>query len=713
MARAEHSNALLSAWREVAQEEFPLWLQAFRTMAAMLLALAIAFRLDLSSPSSAAVTVAVISLPQSGMVLEKSFYRLLATFGGGLVTLLLIAVFAQQRDLFIVMVALWIGVCAALSAWYRNFQSYGWALAGYTACLIGFPAYEHADNAFAIVVDRVSIVALGILCGGVVNATLFPHTSSSSLVQSVRRSFRDFVGAAQSALRGYASHRELHQAQRRFLFDILALESTRASSFFEDPESRVRTPRLRRFISQYMVAATTAHAINRLREDLAARDLQRVLQALEPLHEEFLRSLHTESAQPPAAAVEAVVVVGQLQALLQRWDEHALAARERLAVDASAAQRDELDSALNILREFVEEARDFAETYAELRAPSSALDRIAAAAPAVRADHLSALIAGARAALTLIALCVFWIVSGWPDGFSAALLGAVACTLFVNAPAPANSVWQMVRGFMLGFVAAFVCFTFVLPALDGLTLLIAGLTPFLMVGTYLLARPQTAGLGAGYCMMFLVSLSITANMQYDIVALLNGGVAQIVGVMVAAVAFAIVFPANTAWHNRRIEKTLWRELAVARRQPLAGLRHRFESGVRDLGLQYLNLARSDDERRRRLAVCMTLLEAGRALLALRACLQQLPANALAAAIERQLDALTAALVTTSAAAVPASTAALQHLLQYGDDPALELSPSQRGALRTALQMLSLAVRERGEQLRLAATAAEPEVADAA
>ncbi len=711
------ATRIASAVYAAVQAESTAWLAAVRTLVAMLLALGIAFRLDLSSPSSAAVTVAVISLPQAGMVLEKSFYRLLATLLGGLITLIFVGVFAQQRDLFIVALALWVGGCAAASAWFRNFQSYGLALAGYTACLIGFPAFDHAEHAFDIVVDRVSIVTLGVLCGGVVNATLFPRSSAASLVLSVRGTFRDFVGFVQSTVNGYADRADLRATQLKFLQDIVALESARASSFFEDPEARVRTPRLRRFISQFMVASTTAHAINRLRVDFAAVGMGPVLTALEPLHIAFTRALHMPSGTPPTAAVEAQVIVVQLDALLTDWAAQADAARALLPHAASVPLCIELDSALMILREFIEEARDFAETYAELRAPHSRLRRAAGSAAVVRADPVLAMIAGLRTAIALIAMSTFWIVSGWNDGYAATLLAAVACTLFVNAPSPAAAVWQMVKGFVLGFAASIACFTWVLPALDGFILMAAGLSPFLLIGTYLMSRPSTMGLGSGYCLMFLVSLSITGSMQYDIVGLLNGGVAQIIGVAVAAIAFSVLFPANVAWHVRRIETTLWRELAIARHQPLPDLRHRFESGVRHMALQFINLATSDAQRRERVIASMIVLEAGRSVIQLRHLLSEPLLAEFRTEIVALLDALVHAFARAPSPSSSAALGAITHrvaLLQMALQISLtaQAQPAQI-ELRTALQLLHLALRERCDQLAIRFDPAAKELSDAA
>ena len=88
-------------WKQWVRRTALDWLFVVRTLAGALLALAIALRLDLSSPGSAAVTVAIIALPQTGMVLEKSFYRFLGTLLGAIVTLCLVAVLAQHQYAFI------------------------------------------------------------------------------------------------------------------------------------------------------------------------------------------------------------------------------------------------------------------------------------------------------------------------------------------------------------------------------------------------------------------------------------------------------------------------------------------------------------------------------------------------------------------------------------------------------------------------------------
>ncbi|MFU1923561.1 FUSC family protein, partial [Klebsiella pneumoniae] len=88
------------------------------------LTLWLAMRLELPQPSTATITVFIVMQPQSGQVFAKSFYRILGTLVGLSVMVTLIALFAQERVLFLLSSAIWIGLCTAGAARYRDFRSY-------------------------------------------------------------------------------------------------------------------------------------------------------------------------------------------------------------------------------------------------------------------------------------------------------------------------------------------------------------------------------------------------------------------------------------------------------------------------------------------------------------------------------------------------------------------------------------------------------------
>src|SRR5882757_2144092 len=126
------------------------WIFAAKTTASALLALWIAFAFNLDQPKWTLLTVFIVAQPQSGLVLAKSFYRIIGTLIGAAVALLFVALFAQERVLFLGALALWIGLCAFGSQYARNFAAYSFVLSGYTVAIVGIPGALEAGNAFYI-----------------------------------------------------------------------------------------------------------------------------------------------------------------------------------------------------------------------------------------------------------------------------------------------------------------------------------------------------------------------------------------------------------------------------------------------------------------------------------------------------------------------------------------------------------------------------------
>src|SRR5688572_20535467 len=99
--------AWLPAWLRA---ERAAWLFVAKAAVAFYLAGWLAMRLQLEAPSTTLVTVCIVMHPQNGMVLAKSFYRVLGTVLGSLVALALMAAFPQQRVLFLLSLSLWVGL---------------------------------------------------------------------------------------------------------------------------------------------------------------------------------------------------------------------------------------------------------------------------------------------------------------------------------------------------------------------------------------------------------------------------------------------------------------------------------------------------------------------------------------------------------------------------------------------------------------------------
>ena len=140
-------------WRSPALR--PNAAHAAGTTFAALAALGIAYALELNNPYSAAVTVLIVAHPVHGMVLAKSISRFAGTLAGCLVAILLMGLFAQIPELFMLGLGLWMGVCSFGSTLLRNFRSYGTVLAGYTVVLITMPGVDAPQTLFDLVTSRV------------------------------------------------------------------------------------------------------------------------------------------------------------------------------------------------------------------------------------------------------------------------------------------------------------------------------------------------------------------------------------------------------------------------------------------------------------------------------------------------------------------------------------------------------------------------------
>src|ERR1700689_2960065 len=138
------------------------------------LALFVAFWLELDNPFWAGTSAAVVCQPQLGASLRKGWFRIIGTVVGATMIVVLTACFPQNRIAFLVLLALWCGLCAFATTVLRNFASYSGALAGFTAAIIAADNLGATGGAssdvFLLAVTRASEICIGIACAGIVLA---------------------------------------------------------------------------------------------------------------------------------------------------------------------------------------------------------------------------------------------------------------------------------------------------------------------------------------------------------------------------------------------------------------------------------------------------------------------------------------------------------------------------------------------------------------
>ena len=152
------------------------WIFATKTFLAGILALYIAFILDLAYPIWAIGTVFVIANPYAGMAASKSIYRVLGTLLGAVVAVAVTSWLINTPWLFTIFLSCWVGICLYFSLLDRTPRSYVLMLAGYTTVIICFNIIYFIDTAslFDMAVGRFLEISIGVLCSAIVTTTIFP-----------------------------------------------------------------------------------------------------------------------------------------------------------------------------------------------------------------------------------------------------------------------------------------------------------------------------------------------------------------------------------------------------------------------------------------------------------------------------------------------------------------------------------------------------------
>ncbi|KWE50698.1 fusaric acid resistance protein [Burkholderia ubonensis] len=609
-------DPLGKAARDWAASDGLIWLHLAKTVCAALLAMGIAMQLEMSQPRTAMTTVFVLMQPLSGMVFAKSFYRVLGTAAGLVAALALGGLFAQQPELYMAGITLWVGGCIALAVRNRHFRWYGFVLAGYTAALIGLPSVMTPQTLFQSALTRAAEVALGIVCSGVVSALILPLSSAKALMRSLNARHAKFVAFASGALAGDIERGGFERRFADFVDEIVGFEANRAFASFEDPHIRARSRRLARLNSEFMNACTRLHALHQLLKRLRESRADAVLAALAPHLDALARrlaALDGELTRGPARATGALLELRRLHTALPK----AARASRRDLEDHAAGGLLDFDTAVELMYRFVGEFLGYADTYASLDDDDHAFER-SVTHYAVKTNTFFVGFTFLRTVVAVGAMSCFWIASEWPSGALAVIGAAIACALSSTSPRAPKFVAQMGAGAALATLVGYLFLCYVYPNIDGFPLLCAALAPVLGFGAFLAMRPGLSGYGIGFAVFFCLLAGPDNVIAYTPEVLINNGIALVVAMLACSIVFAVVFPTHMPWLTGRIAHDLRRQVTLACEGASAGLAQRFQSSTHDLMAQLRTLlVRRTRQHRDALRWMLATLEVGHAVIDLR------------------------------------------------------------------------------------------------
>jgi uncharacterized membrane protein YccC len=208
-------------------------------------------------------------------------------------------------------------------------------------------------------------------------------------------------------------------------------------------------------------------------------------------------------------------------------------------------------------------------------------------------DHVMALYSAAAGALAIALVCAYWIIAAWPEGGGAAALTAVAVSFFAAQDDPVPSILKFLGATVVALVIDAVYLFAVLPLVHDFEILALALAPVFLLLGLLMAVPATAPVGGPIAFIAATELALSSSYSADFAAYINGGIAAIVGLALAATAIRLVRSVGAEWAAERLLRRNRRDIADAALQHGLASRHAFIALILDrLGLVVPRLAAS-------------------------------------------------------------------------------------------------------------------------
>ncbi len=602
--------ALKMAMKGWMSDEAVVAVYIFKVLAACLFAMWASLWFDLQQPRTAMLTTALVMQSLAGMVFTRSLYRFLGTLVGTAVSFILVGMFAQDRLVFLLCMALWIGFCTAGSMLFRNHQSYGFVLAGYTLCIVGLPSILNPDQTFDIGVTRISEILIGLFSAALISDLVFPQRIWDVMIASVRRRFADFSDLLRSAA---SAKTVAAPALLRFVGDIFSLESFRASTVLESDESRTHRLKFSLLNAEFMEVSTSFHALERMLERQGPEVGSALLALYRPLGDVFSidgRSARTEQ--------EAGQIIKKLREYRDSLDMRRASVELPASLDAGA--RLDFDTGAELIQRLSDELLAYAATYAAL-GQDHGWTPVRADEPLrleMHFDPLIVLLAGLRGAFVFLLLSGAWILTGWPSGVEAITIGTVTSTLFAATPSPTRTIRQFIMGAAIASALTYVCDFYTLTDAQGAEMLALAVTPAIVLAAWMTTRPSIAIVGAGTFAIFFSHVGLNSSYSANPVSFINDTVADFVAILLSGAMYSLIDLSNSNWARRRTARALRALVVSACRDSMRLRRIKLEKSARDLLQRSGSAQRLANAGDREVADwLLSVLEMGHAVIALR------------------------------------------------------------------------------------------------
>ncbi|MGD9970202.1 MAG: FUSC family protein [Sulfuricurvum sp.] len=614
-------------WRQVAKDwvtlDAPVLIYMVKTTIAAVMALWISMKLNLPDSRTAVFSTFIVMQPQSGMVFSKSYYRVLGTVAGVGISLLITGMFSQAPIWYIGAFALWIGMATAAGFKYRNFQSYGFVLAGYTLCIVALPVIETPLDAFEIAISRFSEVIVGIMSATIVSDVIFPRRLLDSLIAGEQERFRDIVSTLSKPRAIFDPADAADVSAGRFASGAVGLNAVRINSTFESGADRKERQHYQQLNQEYMNLSTTYHS---LRNVIASMRERRRIDLIDRLYETY---------EPISQVLErftGYVATPETLGIMNEWlleEKESLAGRLEAMRPDGENDLEELLAAGHLMMRMVNELHTHCVTYASLLRHRESGKTSQELSRSIRftthTDNVLVALAALRGSGVLLLTIAFWIWTAWPFATVTITMAVVIGLLLGTLPSPLDGVKNFFKGSVLALLFAAAYDFYIIPSYtsDFLTLALVLSPVFAFVG-WMTMRPKLGLFAFGFVFMFMTQCALDPYYKIEPTKFLESALASLTGIAFGGLAYLLVNFWSCSLTQKRVSKILRRQIVELCEGPLNVERTALESTGRDLVQQFSTQGRLNMRSSKMVFDwLLSTLEIGRSILVIRKSLVRL------------------------------------------------------------------------------------------
>lgn len=164
------------------------WLFSLKSFIGAMVGFYLAQRIGLPRPFWALLSAYVTVQSFAGTTKAKALYRIIGSTIGAFGIVLLLPLFFNYTFLAAIALGLWYGFWIFVALHDRTPRAYAFLLGGYTVGIVAMPSMSDASQItlpifFDMAINRVQEIGVGVTCGALAHALIFPSRAGSAVVQ--------------------------------------------------------------------------------------------------------------------------------------------------------------------------------------------------------------------------------------------------------------------------------------------------------------------------------------------------------------------------------------------------------------------------------------------------------------------------------------------------------------------------------------------------